>query len=68
MLVLLFGVLYRFDAYLVAFQPGEGYHYFPSVPEMAITVGLVSIEIFLYVALVKRFPILSGLRTRSASR
>ena len=55
------GALYRFDTYLVAFNPGPGWHYFPTVPEILISVGVISIELALYVALVKRFPILGGM-------
>jgi len=54
------GALYRFDTYLVAFQPGEQYSYFPTVPEMLITFGVIAIEIMVYIAIVKRFPILAG--------
>lgn len=60
MVVALAGALYRFDTYLVAFQPGPGWHYFPSVPEMFITIGLVALELAIYVAVVKRFPIIAG--------
>ncbi|HZR25665.1 MAG TPA: Ni/Fe-hydrogenase cytochrome b subunit [Vicinamibacterales bacterium] len=64
-LVLMFaGAVYRFDTYLVAFTPGANWSYFPSVSEMAITIGLVAFEIFAYVAIVKMFPILSGARQR----
>ena len=62
--VALAGALYRFDTYLVAFQPGPGWHYFPSVPEMFISIGLISLELAAYVAIVKRFPILGGLGER----
>lgn len=55
------GALYRFDTYLVAFNPGPGWHYFPSVPEMFISVGIISFEIALYAFLVKRYPILGGM-------
>ena len=58
--IILAGSLYRFDAYLVAFNPGEGWSYFPSIPEMFITIGLVAAEILLYIVLVRRFPILGG--------
>ena len=30
---------------LVAFKPGSDWHYFPCVPEMFVTVGLVAFEI-----------------------
>ena len=54
------GALYRFDTYLVAFTPGGNWVYFPSVPEMTITVGLVAFEILAYIVIVKTFPILAG--------
>ena len=62
MLVAVAGALYRFDTFLVAFDPGPGWSYFPSVPEQLITVGLVAAEIAIYIAVVKRFPILEGER------
>jgi Ni/Fe-hydrogenase subunit HybB-like protein len=58
------GAVYRFDTYLVAFNPGPGWHYFPSVPEMFISIGLIALELAIYVAIVKRFPILGGLGER----
>ena len=54
------GTLYRFNTYLIAFNPGPAWSYFPTVPEFLITVGLVATEILLYIAIIKRFPILTG--------
>jgi len=65
MVVALAGALYRFDTYLVAYNPGPGWHYFPSVPEMFISIGLIALEIAAYIAIVKRFPILGGLGERA---
>ncbi len=60
-LVLLFaGALYRFDVFLLAFQPGPHWSYFPSVTEILITVGLVAGEIGTYIVCVRAFPILAG--------
>lgn len=59
-MIILAGTLYRFDAYLVAYNPGPGWSYFPSIPEIVITLGLVSAEILVFVLLVKNFPILGG--------
>ena len=58
LLGLLGGALYRFDVYLVAYDPGPGWHYFPSIPEMLVTISLVALEIAAYVLIVKLFPIL----------
>lgn len=55
--MLLGGALYRFDTFLVAFNPGPGYHYFPSVSEIMITVGIISVEIMAYLIFVKKLPI-----------
>jgi Ni/Fe-hydrogenase subunit HybB-like protein len=68
LMIVLAGSLYRFDSYLVAFDPGPGWSYFPSVPETVITLGLVAMEIMVFVWLVKRFPILSGTSPMAADR
>jgi len=60
MLLLLAGALYRFDVFLVAFQPGAHWAYFPSVTEILVTVGLVAGEVAGYILLIKRFPIIAG--------
>jgi Ni/Fe-hydrogenase subunit HybB-like protein len=60
MLLLLAGALYRIDTFLVAFNPGAHYSYFPSVGEILITVGLVAMEILAYIVIVSYFPILTG--------
>ncbi len=56
--MLLGGALYRFDAFLLTFNPGPGYIYFPSVPEIMVTLGVVSFEILVYLILVKTLPVL----------
>ena len=52
------GGLYRFNVYLIGFNPGEGWSYFPSVAEFLITVGIVALEILGYLTLVKIFPVM----------
>jgi Ni/Fe-hydrogenase subunit HybB-like protein len=56
--MLLGGAMYRFDAFLLTFNPGPGYSYFPSAPEMMVTFGLISFEILVYLVLVKTLPVL----------
>jgi len=51
------GVLYRFDTFIIVFNPGHGYRYFPAFQEIMITVGVVALEIMLYMIFVKRLPI-----------
>ena len=60
--MLLAGAIFRFDVYLVAFDPGPGWHYFPSLSEILITVGLIAIEIMGYLYFVKRLPVLPAAR------
>ncbi|MCU7875691.1 MAG: Ni/Fe-hydrogenase cytochrome b subunit [Candidatus Thiodiazotropha sp. (ex Lucinoma borealis)] len=52
------GTLYRFNAFLITYDPGPGYSYFPSVSEIMVTAGIVAIEIMAYLFVVKRFPVL----------
>ncbi|MDJ0950883.1 MAG: Ni/Fe-hydrogenase cytochrome b subunit [Alphaproteobacteria bacterium] len=56
--LLVAGSLYRLDAYLVAYTPVQNYTYFPSVPELMVTVGVVALEILLYLLFVKTLPVL----------
>lgn len=58
--MLLAGGLYRFDTYLLAFDPGPEWSYFPSIPETVVTMGFLATEVAVYVFLVRRFPILAG--------
>jgi Ni/Fe-hydrogenase subunit HybB-like protein len=60
MVMIFAGALYRFDVFLVAFNPGAHWSYFPSVPELLVTMGLVAAEVIAYVFIVRNFPILSG--------
>jgi Ni/Fe-hydrogenase subunit HybB-like protein len=60
LLLVLGGTVFRFNVYLVGFRPGSNWSYFPAVPELLITFGIVALEIALYVAAVKTFPILAG--------
>lgn len=60
LLSMLAGSLYRLDVFLVAYDPGNGWVYFPSVPEILITLGLIATETVAYVVIVRKFPILAG--------
>jgi Ni/Fe-hydrogenase subunit HybB-like protein len=60
LLLVLGGTVYRFNVYLTGFRPGSHWTYFPAVPELLITFGIVALEIALYVAAVRTFPILAG--------
>jgi Ni/Fe-hydrogenase subunit HybB-like protein len=59
------GALYRFDTYLTAYQPAQGWRYFPTVTEMLFSVSLAAVGVTVYVLFVKLFPILSGVEATS---
>jgi Ni/Fe-hydrogenase subunit HybB-like protein len=60
LLIITGGALYRFSTFLIAFDPGSGWRYFPAVPELLVTLGLVAAEIMAYIVIVRIFPILQG--------
>jgi Ni/Fe-hydrogenase subunit HybB-like protein len=67
-LLIIAGALYRFDTFLIAFNPGDHWSYFPSLGEMTVTAGLVSAEILAYIAIIHYFPIMSGARLATAEK
>lgn len=68
LLMMMAGTLYRVDVFLVGFNPGPQFSYFPSAFEMLVTVGLIAVEVAAYMAIVKRFPILSGVPANAGIR
>lgn len=52
------GALYRMNTYLVAFSPGDGYVYFPSVIETLATLGFLALEVMLYILFIRVLPVL----------
>ena len=62
------GSLYRLNSYLMAVQPGNGWTYFPSAPELLITIGVVCLEIMLYLLFIKTLPVLRGSTAESHGR
>jgi Ni/Fe-hydrogenase subunit HybB-like protein len=57
------GGLYRVDVYLTAFDPGNGWRYFPSVGELLVTFAILSVETMVFLFIVKKFPILPAARS-----
>jgi Ni/Fe-hydrogenase subunit HybB-like protein len=68
MLIITAGAAYRFGVFLIGFQPGPGWVYFPSLVEVVITVGLVAAEAAAYIYVVRKFPILAGHPTTHSTR
>jgi Ni/Fe-hydrogenase subunit HybB-like protein len=54
------GSLYRLDAYLIGYTPVTNWSYFPSVPELMVSIGVISLEILLYLVFIKTLPVLHG--------
>lgn len=53
------GILYRLNVYLIGFTPAIGpWHYFPSVKEIMVTVGVFAFEIAMYLLFVKTLPVM----------
>jgi len=55
--IVLSGALYRFNTYLIGFDPGAGWKYFPAAGEILITLGIVSIEIMAFLWFIKKLPV-----------
>jgi Ni/Fe-hydrogenase subunit HybB-like protein len=66
LLLIFSGALYRFDTYLVAYQPTPGWRYFPTPLEMLFSLTLGAVGVTVYVLFVKLFPILSGVEATTA--
>jgi Ni/Fe-hydrogenase subunit HybB-like protein len=62
------GALYRIDGYLIAYDPGNGWVYFPAVGELMITIGIFALEIMLYLIFIKKLPVLSGGRATETTQ
>lgn len=55
--LILAGSLYRLNTYIIGFNPGDHWTYFPAAPEILITLGIVSFELMVYLWFIKRFPV-----------
>jgi Ni/Fe-hydrogenase subunit HybB-like protein len=55
--ILIGGALFRFNTYIIGFNPGTGWKYFPSIGEQMITYGLIAFEVAAYGVFVKLFPV-----------
>jgi Ni/Fe-hydrogenase subunit HybB-like protein len=57
-LLLASGLLYRINTYIVGFEGSPGVTYFPSFPELMISVGMFALQILVFITAIKLFPIL----------
>ena len=58
--LILAGFLLRIDSFLVGYETGPGWHYFPSVSEIMVSIGMIALEVLAYIVLVRYLPILPG--------
>jgi Ni/Fe-hydrogenase subunit HybB-like protein len=61
------GTIYRLNCYLVGYDPGFGWTYFPSVGEIVVTLGMFSMHVALYLMFVRHLPVLHAVRTPAAA-
>jgi Ni/Fe-hydrogenase subunit HybB-like protein len=55
--IVLAATLYRFNCYIIGFNPGDGWRYFPAFGEIFISIGIVAIEIMAFLWFIKRLPV-----------
>ncbi len=68
-IAVLFGILLnRFDAAWFALKPVPGYSYFPSLPEMAIQLGVLAAIVFVYTLVGHYFPLFEGTLRREEAK
>lgn len=56
--LLLAGAVLRFNGLIIGYTPSAGYIYFPTVMEILVSVGMLSVEVVGFMYIVKRYPIL----------
>lgn len=56
--IMLGGSLLRLNGFLIGYNTGGAYQYFPSLTEVLVTVGMFSIEVLGYIIITRRFPVL----------
>jgi Ni/Fe-hydrogenase subunit HybB-like protein len=52
------GALYRLDALIIGLRPVGNWIYFPALPELMVTIGIIAFEILLYLVFIKMFAVL----------
>ncbi|MGZ9034700.1 MAG: Ni/Fe-hydrogenase cytochrome b subunit, partial [Rhodospirillales bacterium] len=65
--ILLNGALYRLNCYLIGYDPGDGWTYFPAIGEILVTLGIFAMHVVLYIIFVKHLPVLHAVRKTVAA-
>jgi len=57
-LLMLGGSLMRLNGYLIGYETGDGFSYFPTLAEILVTAGMFAVEVLGYIIITRRFPVL----------
>jgi Ni/Fe-hydrogenase subunit HybB-like protein len=57
-LLMLGGALLRLNGFLIGYETGDGFTYFPTLAEVLVTAGMFAVEILGYIIITRRFPVL----------
>jgi Ni/Fe-hydrogenase subunit HybB-like protein len=57
-LLMLGGALLRINGFLIGYETGDGFSYFPALPELLVTIGMFALEVLGYIIITRRFPVL----------
>jgi Ni/Fe-hydrogenase subunit HybB-like protein len=66
LLLLAGAALFRYNTYIIGFNPGTGHRYFPAVGEIMVTLGIISLELMAYLIFIKTMPVLPSRRKAPA--
>jgi Ni/Fe-hydrogenase subunit HybB-like protein len=57
-LLMLGGALLRLNGFLIGYETGDGFTYFPTLAEILVTAGMFAVEVLGYIIITRRFPVL----------
>lgn len=57
-LLMLGGALMRLSGFLIGYETGGDFNYFPTLAEVLVTAGLFAAEVLGYIVITRRFPVL----------
>ncbi|MDP1734828.1 MAG: Ni/Fe-hydrogenase cytochrome b subunit [Sulfuritalea sp.] len=57
-LLMLGGALMRLSGFLIGYETGGDFTYFPTLAEVLVTAGMFAIEVLGYIIITRRFPVL----------
>ncbi len=57
-LLMLGGALMRLSGFLIGYETGGDFRYFPTLAEVLVTAGLFAVEVLGYIIITRRFPVL----------